>query len=107
MLEGTKQFKGKKSASVQPAPESATIGADAARADRVTSPQEQPAERPSEESNATNLDRRQWFGSLAPAFGSGLVKLLRGSNNLQRDLNEALKGKASDLLSPAPDSSEK
>lgn len=50
-----------------------------------------------------NLGRRAWFGALVPALGDGLVKILRSSNNLQRDLHEALKGKADDLLSPPKD----
>ena len=32
--------------------------------------------------------RREWFRSLVPAFGTGLVEILRASNNLQRDLGE-------------------
>lgn len=35
----------------------------------------------------TTLNRRAWFSSLVPAFGDGLVKLLRASNNLKDDLN--------------------
>lgn len=56
--------------------------------------------RPQEESNAVNLGRREWFSSLVPAFGDGLVKLLRSSNNLQRDLHEAIQGQANHLLTP-------
>jgi hypothetical protein len=41
--------------------------------------------------DAVNLERREWFASLVPAFGEGLVKLLRTSNNLKRDLHEAMK----------------
>ena len=107
MLEGTRQFKGKKATAVHPALENATTPINTAQADAGADSREQHLKRPRGESNAANLDRRQWFGSLAPAFGSGLVKLLRGSNNLQRDLHEALKEKTSDLLSPPPDSPEK
>lgn len=45
--------------------------------------------------NASNRDsqisRRAWFQALVPAFGEGLVKILRESNNLQSELHEALK----------------
>ncbi|MGE3260532.1 MAG: hypothetical protein AB7K68_02025 [Bacteriovoracia bacterium] len=44
--------------------------------------------------DAVNLERRAWFGSLVPAFGNGLVKLLRASNNLKDDLRE-LRGESS------------
>lgn len=107
MLEGTKQFRGKKAATNTGASENSPQQNSSASDSAPTNLQDPPAERQSKESNAANLDRRQWFGSLVPAFGDGLVKLLRGSNNLQRDLHEALKGKAGDLLSPPPDSSEK
>jgi hypothetical protein len=33
--------------------------------------------------------RREWFRSLVPSFGNGLVEILRASNNLKRDLHEA------------------
>jgi len=107
MLEGTKQFKRKKAAAAHAAPEGTAAPANAVQADPGGNSLEQLTAGLREESNATNLDRRQWFGSLAPAFGSGLVKLLRGSNNLQRDLHEALKEKASGLLSPPPEFPEK
>jgi hypothetical protein len=48
--------------------------------------------------DATNLGRRNFFGSLVPAFGNGLVKLLRASNNLKDDLKEIR-----DNSSAAPD----
>jgi len=107
MLEGTKQFRGKKAAANTGASEKSAQQNISSTEPASSNLQDPPAERQSEESNATNLDRRQWFESLVPAFGDGLVKLLRGSNNLQRDLHEALKGKAGELLSPPPDSSEK
>jgi hypothetical protein len=53
--------------------------------------------------NATNLDRRKWFASLVPALGDGLVKLLRESNNLQRDIHESLLQKTDSLLDAAPE----
>jgi hypothetical protein len=46
---------------------------------------------PEEPANAVNLERRDFFASLVPAFGDGLVKLLRTSNNLKRDFHEAMK----------------
>ncbi len=47
--------------------------------------------------NATNLERREWFASLLPAFGDGLVKVLRESNNLKADLHETFKQKAEEI----------
>lgn len=44
------------------------------------------------ERDAANLNRRAWFGSLVPALGDGLVKLLRASNNLKDDLREIHEG---------------
>lgn len=44
-----------------------------------------------DQADAVNLERRKFFSSLVPAFGDGLVKLLRTSNNLQRDFHEAMK----------------
>ncbi len=41
--------------------------------------------------DATNLGRRAWFASLVPAFGQGLVNILRTSNHLQADVKEALR----------------
>jgi hypothetical protein len=39
-----------------------------------------------------SLDRRDWFRSLVPALGNGLVEILRTSNNLRRDIEEARQG---------------
>jgi hypothetical protein len=86
MVEGTKPFKGKKSPhlpSSEPTSESV-------------------AENPAPAPDATNLDRRAWFSALVPAFGDGLVKILRASNNLQQDLREAARAKAEQLKEPEP-----
>ncbi|MGZ3695153.1 MAG: hypothetical protein ACXWQO_13485 [Bdellovibrionota bacterium] len=74
MMDGTKPYRRKNS----PSPESSTIKSDPAESisPRETTP------------DAVNLDRRKWFGSIIPAFGDGLVKLLRASNNLKDDLAE-------------------
>lgn len=59
-------------------------------------PQETPAEiaAPVPETpraELANPDRRAWMNSLLPALGAGLVEILRTSNNLKRDLHEAIK----------------
>jgi len=33
--------------------------------------------------------RREWFRSLVPSLGNGLVEILRASNNLKRDLEDS------------------
>lgn len=40
--------------------------------------------------NLSTLNRREWFQALRPALGNGLVKLIRTSNNLQREIHESL-----------------
>jgi len=67
---------------------------------------EQPSPHPSENYAATNasnrepqINRRAWFQALVPAFGDGLVKILRESNNLQSELHEALKENTRRVLS--------
>jgi len=55
---------------------------------------------PPDEPDAVNLERRAWFASLVPAFGDGLVKLLRTSNNLKRDFHEVMK-EGSDAIAEA------
>ncbi len=56
---------------------------------------------PSPLSNAVNLDRRKWLSSLVPAFGEGLVKILRESNHLKSELHEALKEKSREITQSA------
>lgn len=91
MIEGTRQYKGgTKKDEATPVPTT----------EHVEAPQGEAATKPSEESDAMNLERREWFSSLIPALGDGLVKILRASNNLQRDLHETLKAKADKLAEP-------
>ena len=44
---------------------------------------------PKSDTNA--MDRRAWLSSLVPAFGDGLVKILRTSNHLKNELKENTK----------------
>lgn len=95
MIEGTRQFKGgdKKSDTQEapaPSPESTKT----------------PQTSASSSSDAVNLERREWFNSLLPALGDGLVKILRVSNNLQHELHTALKEKTDSFALP-PDEKEK
>lgn len=82
MIEGTKLFRKKNSPPEEAPPEKVS--------------EENSVDKPA--SNAVNIDRRQWFGSLVPAFGEGLVKILRESNNLQSQLHEALHKKTETIL---------
>ncbi|RZA02855.1 MAG: hypothetical protein EOP11_16425 [Proteobacteria bacterium] len=105
MIEGTKQFRPRGSennltppieiAPASPAPIPAPIKAleDIKPAEISPEMAEEVAfeASPEEPANAVNLERRDFFASLVPAFGDGLVKLLRTSNNLKRDLHEAMK----------------
>ena len=87
MIEGTRPYRGKnfvapsQSSSPRSETENSSITAE-----------------PPEQTNATNLDpeksqlnRREWFRSLVPAFGNSLVQILRTSNNLRDDLSELKK----------------
>lgn len=51
---------------------------------------------PSPSIDAPNPSRREWFAGLAPAFGEGLVKILRESNHLKRELSEIMREKNQD-----------
>jgi hypothetical protein len=76
MIEGTRPYQKKNSAqnfAVPPSTE--TEGA------APLSPGKNPAD-------AANLDRRQWFRSLVPALGNGLVEILRTGNHLRDELRE-------------------
>ncbi len=66
--------------------------------DSSTTNHEDPRPTSNSSPDAVNLDRRSWFRSLVPAFGEGLVKILRASNNLQRDFHESMTTQAQDLL---------
>jgi hypothetical protein len=95
MIEGTRQYKGgKKSGQNVESPQ-----IDAEKETRPENSAQPPAadkvpqEKSSPSSDAVNLERREWFHSLLPAFGDGLVKLLRASNNFQHDLHHSLREK--------------
>jgi hypothetical protein len=97
MIEGTRQFKGgDKKSDTQEAV--ATTPPESAKAPQISAP---PA------SDAVNLERREWFNSLLPALGDGLVKILRVSNNLQQELHTALKEKTDSFALPPAESPEK
>ena len=89
MIEGTKLFRKKNSPAEEAPPEKVS--------------EEISVDKPL--SNAANIDRRQWFGSLVPALGEGLVKILRESNNLQSQLHEALHKKTEKILQNDQDQS--
>lgn len=95
MIEGTRQFKGgdKKSNTQEVAP----LSSESTKAPQTSAPAS---------SDAVNLERREWFNSLLPALGDGLVKILRVSNNLQHELHTALKEKTDSFALP-PDEDEK
>lgn len=56
---------------------------------------------PNPQTDAVNLGRRKWMSSLVPAFGEGLVKILRESNHLKSELHEALKEKSKEITKSA------
>jgi hypothetical protein len=87
MIEGTRQYKGKQ-----------TAAAPSTEPDKA--PQPPAPSDPAPQPNAEKLERREWFSSLIPALGDGLVKILRASNNLQQDLQETLKKKSDSLSGP-------
>ena len=102
MIEGTKPFRrrGSESAPAEiPPVANAANPAPSKDLESITPAQDSPEmaaeiafeSSPPEAPDAVNLERRAWFASLVPAFGDGLVKLLRTSNNLQRDFHEAMK----------------
>jgi len=81
MIEGTKPYRGR--ANEKKFPETSTTDVVEAPRENALSPQPEPA--PASDS----LGRRDWFRSLVPAFGNGLVEILRASNNLKRDIADA------------------
>jgi hypothetical protein len=96
MIEGTRQFKGgDKKSDTQ---EVASSSSDSTKAPQTIAP---------EKSDAVNLERREWFNSLLPALGDGLVKILRVSNNLQQELHTALKEKTDSFALPPEETPEK
>jgi hypothetical protein len=89
MVEGTRQYKGgDKNTTGKTEPASS---AETTKAPQTKDPTS---------SDAVNLERREWFNSLLPAFGDGLVKILRVSNNLQQELHGALKAKTESFADP-------
>ena len=79
MIEGTRPFRGKNT----------SLQADATATENASRIELHDAQATSETTpNAMNkssvqMDRREWFSSLVPAFGDGLVKILRASNHLR------------------------
>ena len=96
MIEGTRQFKGgdKKNGTQ----EEASSSSESTKAPQNVAP---------EKSDAVNLERREWFNSLLPALGDGLVKILRVSNNLQQELHTALKEKTDSFALPPAEADKK
>ncbi|MGZ3652986.1 MAG: hypothetical protein ACXVB9_11800 [Bdellovibrionota bacterium] len=78
MIEGTKPYRGR--VSEIKFPETSTTDVVEAPRDSALSPQPKVA---------ASLGRRDWFRSLVPAMGNGLVEILRASNNLKRDIADA------------------
>jgi hypothetical protein len=91
MIDGTKPYKGK------PIPKSQTPVERSSEKSSVESRDATETTSPTAAGNATNLERRQWFASLLPAMGEGLVKILRESNNLKYELHEGLKQKTAEI----------
>jgi hypothetical protein len=86
MIEGTKPFRGRHQSPQSPTTKAKSDEASAPIAAHTSAP------------DAANLERREWFAELIPAFGAGLVKILRVSNNLRDDIHDAMKTKAKDLV---------
>jgi hypothetical protein len=82
MIEGTKQYRGR-SGTPKETPASTetptTVSVEAAPQLQTVTPEDAPA----------SPSRREWFRSIVPTLGNGLVEILRASNNLKRDLHEA------------------
>jgi hypothetical protein len=93
MIEGTRQYKGGDKSGNKTAAEPAAIvsSEETSKAPQASDPTS---------SDAVNLERREWFNSLLPAFGDGLVKILRASNNLQQELHSTLKAKTESFSEP-------
>jgi hypothetical protein len=99
MIQGTRQYRprGQEESNPNEPKSPETVATQASSANTVNVEEIVPAlsatenSLPKDESDAVNLERREWFQSIVPAFGDGLVKLLRASNNLQRDLSDAAK----------------
>ena len=100
MIEGTKPYRGREAAEKYGAespttnaagPESSSAEETARTRGTIPAPD---ATNLAEKTRAASTDpeaeaslgRREWFRSLVPVLGDGLVKLLRTSNNLKRDL---------------------
>lgn len=83
MIEGTKPYRSRNNALAEtpkPADPTATASVEAPR----------DATPPSTTGDSlASPSRREWFQSLVPAFGNGLVEILRASNNLKRDIQDA------------------
>lgn len=105
MIEGTKSFRSRNSSAATPAPNAAAEAkpstpeaAPEKDLGEITPAANAPADLAEQTGDAVNLERRAWFASLVPTFGDGLVKLLRASNNLQRDLNEVFRESSQALV---------
>lgn len=85
MIEGTKQYRAR-SATPKIPETPTTVSVEAA-------PANAPEPVLSTENAPASPSRREWFRSLVPTFGNGLVEILRASNNLKRDLHEASREK--------------
>jgi hypothetical protein len=86
MIEGTKQYRGRSSTPKETPPAVALATTPSVEAVLENAPALPPA---TPEDVPASPARREWFRSLVPAFGNGLVELLRASNNLKRDLSDA------------------
>ncbi len=79
MIEGTRTYKGRKSA-----PESSTTTAVTQHVQTAKTTEEA-------RGDAVNPERRELFQQIVPGFGRGLVKILRASNLLKTELQQLLK----------------
>jgi hypothetical protein len=88
MIEGTKPYRTRSSTEKNSEIAGTTHHVEAMRPEGAPSENSEPKQRSAPHENNA-VGRREWFRSLVPAMGSGLVEILRTSNNLKRDLEEA------------------
>ncbi len=100
MIEGTKPFRKKGDAAFIGAAEKSSMNscepANIKPLEEICPGKSAPEFATQSPDDAPNPSRREWFSGLVPALGTGLVKILRESNHLQREFNAALHGERDD-----------
>lgn len=66
-----------------------SISSESERKNNPESANDSASKNPASSSEITNPARREMFAAILPAIGSSLVEILRASNNLKRDMQEA------------------